>query len=341
MTGLEESRKNRRNLILIGALAVLALIASACSSDSGGENGFKLSRSYQLKSGGQLHGDQVVMAVEIDLETGSQINGDVTLTGNTITLDTTIDGDVVVVSDKLTVGETAHITGDLVVCAKDFQRSTLARIDGNIKEECTNSGTVSASNVLESAWTSWQGSSFFRVSSVFVGSLLFGALAALSALAFPVPLVRMSESVQRSPVRAGGIGCLTMLVAVGLTVVYGISLLLVLPIVLLPFVMVGWMVILFFSLLGWVALAVPFGVYVTRLIGIDRQPRMVTAAVGGFVLALLLRLWSVFWFTAWIGILATVVLSSIGLGAVILTHVGTKPYPRIKHNLTAPFFDRA
>jgi hypothetical protein len=70
------------------------------------------------------------------------------------------------------------------------------------------------------------------------------------------------------------------------------------------------------------------------LVGIDKQPRMVTAAVGGIVLSLLLRLWSVFWFTAWIGVLATAVLGSIGLGTVILTHVGTKPYPHPKHELS-------
>ena len=339
MASLVVSRRKRHNLILTGILAMLALIASGCSSDAGDEEGFSLRRSYQLKSGEQLNGDQVVLAIDIDLQSGSQIDGDITLTGNDITLEATINGDVVAVADKLFVGDTAHVTGDLVVCVKDFQPSARARVDGEIKNECTNSGTVSVANVLESGWDSWRGSSFFRISSVFAGSLLFGALAALSALAFPSPLVRMSESVRRSPIRAGGVGFLTMLVAVGLTVLYIISLLLVLPIVLLPFVMVGWMVVSLFSLLGWVAMAVPFGVYLTRLVGMDKQPRMVTAAVGGIALALLLRLWSVFAFTVWVGILATAVLGSIGLGAVILTHVGTKSYPRAKHDLTTATTD--
>jgi hypothetical protein len=65
-----------------------------------------------------------------------------------------------------------------------------------------------------------------------------------------------------------------------------------------------------------------------RRLGMDHQPRMVSAAVGGITLALLIRVWSVFWFTAWIGILATIILGSVGLGAVLLTHVGTRPYPR-------------
>ena len=80
--------------------------------------------------------------------------------------------------------------------------------------------------------------------------------------------------------------------------------------------------------MGWTALAAPFGVWVFRLLRMDHQPRMVAAAVGGIVLALLLRVWSVFWFTFWIGLVASIILGSIGLGAVILTRVGTRPYPR-------------
>ncbi len=119
-----------------------------------------------------------------------------------------------------------------------------------------------------------------------------------------------------------------MMVAVGLTIIYSMSLLLVLPVVLLPFVIVGWLIVGFLSLLGWVALAQPFGVWVVSRFGMDRQPRMVSAAIGGITLALLLRIWSIFWFTAWIGLLATIILGSVGLGAVILTHIGTRPYPR-------------
>jgi hypothetical protein len=57
---------------------------------------------------------------------------------------------------------------------------------------------------------------------------------------------------------------------------------------------------------------------------------MVSAAIGGVTLALLLRIWSIFWFTAWMGLLATIILGSIGLGAVLLTHIGTRPYPQPK-----------
>lgn len=312
----------------LGVLALLMMASSACVATNRDVGGFNAKSSFTLESGEQLTGDQVVLAYKITLEPGSIVAGDMTLTGNKVHLDGEIDGDAVVVSDRVTVGDTAHVTGDLVICAKDLQRSDRARIDGEFKEECTNSGRVSARNLLESGWDSWQGSAFFRVTSVIIGALLFGAVAALITAVFPRPLVRMSESVQRSPLTAGGVGFLTMLVAIGLTVVYGISLILLLPVVLMPLVLVGWLVIGVLSLLGWTALAAPFGVWVFRLLRMDYQPRMVAAAVGGIALALLLRVWSIFWFTFWIGLVASIILGSVGLGAVILTRVGTRPYPR-------------
>ncbi len=324
---LSESRPKSRWLVPLSVLALLVLASLACASQSDNVKGFDLQRSYTLKNGDQISGDQVILAYDIKLNPGSVIDGNATLTGNSVVLGAEVDGDAVIVADNVSVGDTAHVTGDLIVCSKNFERSPAALVDGQVKEECTNSGSVSFSNTVESGWDTWRGSIFFRVSSSIAGALLFGALAALGTILFPQPLVRMSESVQRSPWRAGGIGFLTMLVAIGLTIIYGISLLLVLPVILLPFVIVGWMIVMFLSLLGWVALAQPFGVFLVRRLGMDHQPRMVSAALGGITLALLLRVWSIFWFTAWIGLFATVILGSVGLGAVLLTHVGTRPYP--------------
>ena len=326
---LEQPRVWQRVLPL-GVMALLAVAALACASETPDVGGFTLGRAYRLTSGDQLRGDQMVVAEQITLEAGSVIDGNATLTGSDIIFDGDVNGDVVVVAEHLVIGPEAQVTGDMTFCAKDLEQDPAARIDGDLKEECANSGGVSASRLMESGWESWRASAFFRVGSGIIGSLLFGALAALGAVLFPRSLVRMSESVHTSPAAAGGVGCLTMLVAFGLTILYGMSLLLVLPVVLLPFVLIGWLIIGLLSLAGWMALAQPFGVLLFRLLRMDRQPRMIAAAMGGIALALMLRIMSVFWFTAWIGLVATAALGSVGLGAVILTRVGTRPYPRQK-----------
>jgi len=311
-------RPQKRVLLPLAAMAVIMLLATACTGDAAEVSGFRVGEVYTLRAGERVSADQVVLASDIFLEPGSLV----------VVLDGEVQGDVVVIADRLEVGGNAQVVGDLVICVKDFDRSPLATIEGKILEKCADSGSVSAVNVIESGWDAWRESLWFRVSSAIVGALFFGALAALITVMFPRHLVRMSESVFQTPGTAGGIGFLTLLVAAGLTAVYVVSLLLVLPVVLLPLLIVGWLVIGVSSVLGWVALAGPFGVYLLRVLGLGRQPRMVAAAVGGVALVLLLRMWSVFWFTAWIGILATAVLGSVGLGVVILTRAGTRPFPR-------------
>lgn len=312
----------------LGVLLLLALSSLACVNVADNASGFELRRVFTLKSGQQRSDDQVILAYKINLESGSAVGGDLTMIGRTVKLDAAVQGDVVVVADKLEIGSATQVTGDLVVCVKDLEEGTGAQIiGGKLKKECTTSNRVSFSNILESGWNSWQGSLLFRLSASLVGALLFGALSALFTVIIPRPLVRMSESVYRSPITTGGIGCLTILVAIGLTVTYAVSLRLVLPLILLPIVLLGWVVAGVLGLIGWVALAGPFGIYLLSRLGMGKQPRMIGAAVGGIALTLLLRVWSVFWLTAWIGLLATVVLGSFGLGAVLLTRVGTRPYP--------------
>lgn len=327
---VSEAKRAWYRWVPLGVLGMLVLTSLACISGSHEVQGFNLGRDYELQSGDQLTGDQVIMAYTIRFQADSAVDGDVTLTANTVDFDGSVTGDLVVVADRFTLGNQAAIMGDLAICVKTLERSPGARVDGEVREECDSSSRVSVSNVIRSGWDSWRSGWFYRASSAVMGSFLFGALAALGTVFFPRPLVRMSETMRRAPFSTGGFGCLTMLVAIGLTGVYVISLLLVLPLVLLPFVALAWLVIGLLSLLGWMALAEPFGILVVRVLHIGRQPRMISAAIGGITLGILLRIWSVFWFTAWIGILATIVLGSIGLGAVLLTHVGTQPYPRSK-----------
>jgi hypothetical protein len=317
-----------RKLALPALLVVLALVVTGCQTASDDFDGFQIASSYTLGAGEQRTGDQVILAGTITLEAGSVVEGDLTLLGEKVTLNGEVRGEAVAVADRLTIGEGAHITGDLTVCAESLERSDAARIDGQVREECNQSGRASVSNAINSGWEGWRGSVLFRTGAVLTGSLFFGALSALLTAILPRRLVRMSESVYRAPLVAGGVGLLTMLAAIGLTVVYGVSLLLILPLVLLPVVILAWLVIGALSVLGWVALVGPFGVALLRRAGLEGQPRMVAAAVGGVALSLLLRVWSVFWFTAWIGLLATALLGAVGLGAVLLTRVGTRPYPR-------------
>jgi len=315
----------RRPLGLAAVLILLALAISACGPARG--EGFDFERDYRLGAGVRLAGDQVILAYRVNLDAGSVIAGDATLTGKSVRLDGAVDGDAVVVADRVELGPEARVGGDLVVCAKTIVRDEAAQIGGALKEECTRSGRDSLSRLMNSGRDSWRGSSLFRAGSVLVGALLFGALTALATAIFPRPLARMAGAARRAPLIAGGVGFLTWAAAIVLTGVYGLSLLLLVPVILLPVVIVAWLLIVLLSVLGWMALAQPLGRALLRRVGAGAYPPMIAAGIGAAALALLVRVWSVFWLTAWIGVLATAVLGSVALGAVILTRAGRRPYP--------------
>jgi len=318
-----------RWIVPLGVLAATLVATLAYAGSRIETDGFNLRRDYTLTNGNQRSGDQVIVAIEnAYLEAQSVVDGKATIIGGDVLIGGDVTDDVVVLADRLVVGETAHIQGDLVACVNSLVRQPGARIDGELKEECSDGHGVSVASLFESGMDGWRDNVVLRFSGMVVGALLFGAVASLVTLIMPRPLIRMSNSMRRSPATTGGFGCLTILVALGLTMIYLVSLLLVLPLVLLPFFVLVWVALGLLSLLGWIALAEPFGNRVLNWLDIDEQPRMISAAVGGIALTLAVRIWGLFWFTSWIGLLLTAVLGSIGLGAVVLTRLGTRSFPR-------------
>ncbi len=322
----------RRWVVLMSLMVLLALALSACSAAEDGARAISLKRTFTLTEGQLRTGNQVIWADKITLAAESRIEGDATLIGDSVVVMGAIAGDTIVVADKLVIGPNATIAGNVNVCAGVFERSDSAQVGGSLKEECAKSRRVSVVNLVESGWESWRHSWFFRLSSLVIGSLFFGAIAALGTIVLPEPLRHMSASIHQAPFKTAGVGLLTLLVAFGLTALYAISLLLLFPIVLLPFVITAWVLLVLLGLLGWVAVAEPFGRLLLRRLGLVDQPRMVAAMTGGVALALLLRVWSLFWFTAWIGLVATALPAALGLGAVLVTRLGTRPYRPVDMN---------
>lgn len=329
------TERGRRWLVRGMLLLTVLMVASACAPLEDRSSGaFRFGGpEFVLEQGEERQQDQVYLAQAVTLETGSTIVGNVTVIGQSVELAGTVDGNVVVIADSLDMLDSAYISGDLSACVSSFDRAEQARIDGVIEEDCQDGDAVSVNELVRSGFDGWRESWFFRWGSLLSSTLLFGALAALATVLFPRGLTRMSASIRRAPVASGTAGLLALGVAAGATVLYAISLLLVLPFLLIPFVILGWVILLLFILLGSVALAEPLGDVVLRRIGMADQPRMIAAVVGAVLLSLALRIWAVFPFTAWIGVLLSIVFGAVSLGAVLLTRLGTDQYPRSQANV--------
>ncbi|WP_119072435.1 hypothetical protein [Aggregatilinea lenta] len=310
-------------VFVLMALTALGAVVAATSLD-----GFSLHGTFTLDGDEQRDGDQVIFANNAYLRPGSAIDGDATLIANHAEMAGAVSGDLVVIANEFILAGSARIDGDLSVCAKTFDQAPDAQIGGSLKRECSEGDRVTVSSAVESGRSGWQGSILFRLGSFVTNTLFFGGLAALATAVFPQRLGRIAASIRRSPGLMGGIGCLTVVVAIGLSVTYVISLFLILPVLLLPFAMLGWLALGLLVIIGWFALASLTGETVLRRLGITEGTPLVVAAVGGVALGLAVNVWSLFWFTGWIGALVSAVLGSVGLGAVVLTRLGTQSYPR-------------
>ena len=308
------------------AMLLVLLATSACSGELALDGGLSIRDDYTLSSDEYADSDQVVIANSVDLQPGSQVSGVVTYIGGTVDIAGEIDGDVTVVAEEFRLLEGARINGDLTFCAGAFQRDSSALVSGEVREQCAQNDTT-VESVIEAGVDGWRSSPFVRGATTIGSALLFGALAALATLIMPAPLTRISRSMQRAPLAAGAVGFLAILASIGLTLIYVLSLVLILPLAMLPVVLIGWGVLVLLSVLGWIGLAEPFGRFVLARLGVGEFPRMVEAALGGMALTLFIRLWSVFWFTSWVGWVLSVILGSLALGAVLLTRIGRFMYP--------------
>lgn len=322
------TKRAAKLLIPAGVLVLMAAVVLVCAAQRTDLRGLNLHGAYLLRSGQQHSGDQFILANSIKFEPESSVTGGVTLIGNQVQLDGQIGGDSLVIARQLKVGDSTRVEGDLVVCADSFKQSSAAQITGEVRRECREGGEVTVQSAFESMFGSWQGNVLFRLVSVIIGSLMMGALAALGTAIFPQRVFRVAESIRQSPSAMGGMGCLTLVIAVGLTIVYIISLLLILPVLLLPFVIVGWLALGLANLLGWIAVSKPVGEFVLGRLFNSEEPPVIAAVVGGITLGLLTRIWGMFWFLGWIGALLSLIVGSVGLGAVVLTRLGARSYPQ-------------
>lgn len=143
------------------------------------------------------------------------------------------------------------------------------------------------------------------------------ALAVLVVLIFPVPTERASNAIARQPLMSFVVGMLTTIVLPIILVVMALTILLI-PVSLLGFLILGGL--LFF---GWAVLGYFLGMRLMGLFKANWAPA-VSAGVGTFVLSFFA--WLISGLVPCVGWILPWVLAYFGLGAVLITRVGTQAY---------------
>lgn len=289
----------------------LLFTLSGCVSLSPGRDGLVVGENYRLESGETLSNDLTILGGNATIEEDATVEGDVAVIGGNVIIAGAVEGDISVMGGYVELKDNAIVTGDLNTLGGTVRRSAGARVEG---QETDNEPSIPVLN------TPRMQVSFDPI----VGPLtaIFQALA-LAALAVVLHLFaarlmeRTGQTAIAQPVATGGVGVLTVLVAPALLLIMAITILL------LPFSLLGVLLLVVAGLFGWLSLGLMLGRQITfRLQQSWSDP--ISAGVGTLVLSLLSSLLNVIPCVGW---LANALVWCVALGAVGLTRFGTQPYP--------------
>ncbi len=282
-----------------------------------------LGQSFTLKENQTLNGDLAVIGGTATLKTSSRVNGDIAIIGGVLEIDGIVTGSIQAIGGTVTLTQNAVIEGSFYNFGSNLQQMDGARIEGtqisNLPFEF-NFGKIEVPNTtnipLEAA----------RKTTSFITTILWailqiiamGGLAMLVLLIAPKSTERISTAIGKQPFTHWGIGLLTAFAFPAVILVCLIT------IIFIPLGLIGIMALMVALTYGWIALGYEIG---KRLFGSKSglSPALI-AGLGTIILSVVGR---VIGAIPCIGWLLVSTLSMFGLGAIILTRVGTRDYPEV------------
>jgi hypothetical protein len=305
-----------RFAILLTFLAVLALPIPARAAGLW-EDRVVFGNNFTLKSGETLNGNLVVFGGNVTLETGSQVTGDVVLFGGNLESSGTIEGDIVGLGGLVSLNGTAVVGRNITMIGAHLQKAEGAHVGGEV---ITNLGAPLSFTFPGGVQVPRFDVNFSPVVNViwfFFKAMIWAALAVLAVLFLPEHVRRVGETAISQPIISGGMGLLTVVVVPVLMLAMAITILLI-PVSLLVAALaaLAWA-------FGLIALGLELG---NRLAELFKQEWAPAAAAGAGTLVLILvlnGLREIVWCVGWV---FPALVGMVGLGAVILTRVGTQTY---------------
>jgi hypothetical protein len=303
-------------IFVILALGVMTLSACGTGDD---DTQMIFGGDYNLPQGKTLRGSLVMFGGSAHLEPDTTVMGDVVIMGGTLSVSGTVQGDVTSIGGTLNIEASAILEKDLNTMGGSL--TNLGSVRGKVYEGTgefsvdfvrnLNLPTVSPDPATQAMW-------------ILLRSLILAGLALLVILLLPQPADRVAQSISRSPLVAGGAGCLTLLLCPAVLIVLAITIILI-PITLLGLLLLG-LVLVF----GWIGLGLAVGKALTNAFHLE-LPAPICGALGTLLISLVVDFamfgMGFFWvLLCCAGIPFLMVVFSLAIGGVLLSQFGTRIY---------------
>jgi hypothetical protein len=280
--------------------------------------------NFSLQAGETLNGNLSVVNGTTVLGAGSTVNGNVSIIQGKVTAAGLVTGDLSCINCSGNVADTAEIRGSLVSVGKDLTVSSKAKIQQNSSINLPfnlNLGNVNLNNLIQQIHQNQTPPTLVSkiLMTIFV-VLAMSALSVLIALLFPKGTRNVAGAIESQPLAAWGVGFLTVLVVEIAAVIMLFTL------VLIPVSFVAQLGLVAAIVYGYVALGYEIGFRLSVNSNLNwTEP--IAAGVGTLLLGLIVGI------VSWIpilGILILIITPFFGLGAVVLSVFGSKPFPAAK-----------
>lgn len=317
------------------ALCAVALFPStvfAAGAASELSDEYVFGDNFTLESGEVLDEDLFIFGGNVELEEDSIVQGDIWLTGGNLVVEGEVEGNIHAMGGNVELGETAVVEGDIQVIGATLSRHPEATVEGEILRDTPGPFRFSPRSwdipVIGRAFSPLA-DFFLNMFGVIFGSALLAALAIVVVMFWPQYVNRIGDTVIAQPVISGGLGLLTVIVSIFVLTLLAIT------IILIPVSLIGAIVLLVLVAVGWIAVGYELGKRLEK--GFNAEWSVpVTAGLGTLLLTLVANGLSVIPFLNCITWIIPFVIGAVGLGAALLTRIGTQPYPPVTGTTVPP-----
>lgn len=269
-------------------------------------------QNFTLHSNEVLDGDLFVLAGDLEIQPGATIDGDMVVAFGNATISGNVDGDVVLFATNASFAEGALVEGKLVSLVGTMTGVEKAVVQGGINQfnRPEDLGKPAIEVVHDGA------SPFFEALFAFFRTIGMALLALVVVLLAQNYVINVSETIRTQPWLSGGIGLMTLILT---PLIFAF---LIITILLIPLAFVFGLVLFIAVVLGWVSVGYYLGQRLEKLLKVNLADA-VSTAIAIFILMLITWLLG---YICCIGWLVSLMISSLGLGAVILSKFGARVY---------------
>jgi hypothetical protein len=282
-----------------------------------------------IQTGAHVNKDVVSFGGNIAIEQGARIDGDVVVFGGNVKINGNVKRDVTIFGGNVVLESSAVVERDVVIIGGAVDQQEGATVKGRVTRgesgfRVPDVPTAPTAPKLPSVTPTVVGGGLVgglagAAWAVVRGILYALALAALGMLVvvfLPKQARQVIDVSQSSALPSLGVGCLSLFVAITLGV------LLIITICGIPFGVVLFIALAVASAFGWIAVGWLIGEKIMGSVNVRESWKTpLTAVIVG---VLLLAAVSAVPIVGWV---VSTFFGLLGLGAVVLTRFGTRPYP--------------